>query len=81
MVMDMILFVRAVRTGDFELHLTALESFTKNFFAHDKLVYARMIPLYLAEMNSLKESNEEIYQEFMNGNWVVNKNNMFQTLS
>ena len=75
MVMDMMLFVRAVRTGDIQLHLTALESFTKNFFAHDKLVYARMIPLYLAEMNSLKESNDEIYQEFMNGNWVVNKNN------
>ena len=37
MVMDMILFIGAVRTGDWQLHLTALESFIKYFFAHDSL--------------------------------------------
>lgn len=33
-----------------------------------------MIPLYLADMASLEASDPQIYQEFMNGNWVVNKN-------
>lgn len=33
-----------------------------------------MIPLYLAEMSSLKASDPEIYEEFIQGNWVVNKN-------
>ena len=48
--------------------------FTKYFFAHDLLNYARMIPLYLAEMEKLPDSDPEIYQEFLDGNWVVNKN-------
>lgn len=46
----------------------------KYFFAHDMLNYARMIPVYLAEMEIVKETDPEIYQEFQNDNWVVNKN-------
>ena len=45
MVIEMMTFIRSVRNGNWELHLKALEAFTKHFFAHDKLVYARMIPL------------------------------------
>ena len=48
--------------------------FTKYFFAHDKINYARMIPVYLVEMSSLNEADPEIYEEFIQGNWVVNKN-------
>jgi len=33
-----------------------------------------MIPLYLAEMKSLKTTDPDIDAEFQNGNWVVNKN-------
>ena len=74
MVMEMLAFIRAVRTGDWSLHLITLEMFTKYFFAHDKINYARMIPVYLAEMSSLNEADPEIYEEFIQGNWVVNKN-------
>jgi len=73
-VMEMLTFIRAVRTGDWKLHPKALELFTKNVFAHDRLNYVRMIPLYLAEMASLETSDPEIYAEFLQGNWVVNKN-------
>ena len=38
------------------------------------LNYAHMIPVYLAEMEIVKETDPEIYQEFQNGNWVVKKN-------
>ena len=41
-VMDITLFVSAVGTGDWLLHLTALKSFTKYFFAYDRPNYARM---------------------------------------
>ena len=74
MILDMLLFIRAVRTADWLLHLKALENFTKYFFAHDKLNYARMMPLYLAEMDSLKTTDPDILQEFLQGNWVANKN-------
>ena len=74
MVMEIMTLVRAVRKGDWALHLEALQAFTKYYFAHDMFNYARMIPVYLAEMAKLKEKDPKIYEEFQRGNWVVNKN-------
>ena len=73
MVMEMMLFVRAVPTGNWSLHLRSLEMLVKYFFIHDRLNYARMIPAYLAEMKALPDTDPDIYQEFSDGNWVVNK--------
>ena len=72
--MEMFSFIKAVRTGNWQLHLSSLEVFTKHFFPHDKFNYARMIPVYLAEMASFKDTDSCLYEEFTNGNWVVNKN-------
>ena len=74
MVMEMLQFIRAVRTGDWKLHLQALQVFTKYLFLHDRLNYAWMVPLYLAEMDSLPKTDPDVYAEFLSGNWVVNKN-------
>ena len=52
----------------------APETFTKDFFTHDKVKYTQMIPLYLTEIKSLKETDLEILDEFMEENWMVNKN-------
>ena len=73
MVIEMLSFIRAVRTWDWQLHLSSLQVFTKYFFAHDKINYARMIPVYLAKIASLNDINPRLYEEFTNGNWVVNK--------
>ena len=35
--MVMLSFIKAVRTGDWQLHRLSLELFTKYFFAHDKI--------------------------------------------
>ena len=74
MVMEMAMYIRAVRTANWRLHLHATEAIIKCFFAHHKLIYARLMPLYLAEMKCLEESDLEIWAEFMQGNWVVDKN-------
>ena len=34
------------------------------------------MPLYLAEMESLRHKDPLIHEEFMSGNWVVNKNDV-----
>lgn len=73
-VLQMLQFIRAVRIGDWKLHLQALQIFTKYFFAHDRLCYACMVPLYLAEMSSLQRTDPDIYAGFTAGNWLVNKN-------
>ena len=68
MVMDM-LFVSAFRAGTRLLHLTALKPFTKYFFAHDRLNYAKMIPLYIAEMEVLPKADPEVYEKFLSGDF------------
>ena len=74
MVVEMLAFIKSVRTGNWKLHLAALQAVTKYFFAHERLVYVRMIPLYLADVENLQRAFPEIYKEFCQGNWVVNKN-------
>lgn len=43
-------------------------------FALDRKNYSRMIPLCLSKMNRLGKSEPTIWKEFLEGNWVVNKN-------
>ena len=74
MVLEMLIFLKSVRKGDWNLHLASLISFCKYFFAFDKLNYARLIPLYIADMQKVKRTDPDIYAEFMRGNWIVNKN-------
>jgi hypothetical protein len=73
MVLEMLMYIRAVRTGDWQLHLDTTEVFVKYFFAHDKLNYARLTPVYLGDMKALAQTDTEVWEEFMEGNWVVNK--------
>ena len=74
MVLLIYAFIHATRDGLWELHLTSLDGLCKYLFAHDKQKYARLVPLYLAEMTALQTTNPDIYQEFMVGNFTVNKN-------
>ena len=60
MVMDMLQFIRSVRTGDWNLYLLGTRTFVKYYFAHSKLRYARRIPVYLADIEALKQSDAEI---------------------
>lgn len=60
--------------GLWELHLASPNEPCKYFFAYDKQKYARLVLLYLAEMNALKTTSPDIYQEFMVGNFAVNNN-------
>ena len=74
MVLEMMMFIRAVRAANWNLHLQPLKKFARYFFAHDRMNYAQMIPLYLAEMKSLKSPDPDIEAEFQSENWVVDKN-------
>ena len=61
MVEELLLFITSVRGGQWELHLSALRQFSKHLFSHDKLVYARMMPVFLADMNKLRERDNDIH--------------------
>ena len=56
-----LMFLRATREGNWKLHLESLKALSKYFFAHDRLNYARMVPLYLAQMELLESSDPDIH--------------------
>ena len=69
----LLLFIRATRQQIWELHLASLHELVKYFFAFDMLNYARLTPVYLAEILSLKETEPCIWNYFDKGCFCVNK--------
>lgn len=70
------MFLRATREGNWKPHLESLKSLCKYFFAHDRLNYSRTVPLHLAQMEQLELSDPDLHEEFMKGNFCVNKNDI-----
>ena len=69
----LLLFIRATRQQMWELHLASLHELVKYFFAFDMQNYARLTPVYLAEMFSLKETDPCKWNYFDKGYFCVNK--------
>ena len=65
--------IRASRQGEWELHLAAIEEQVKYYFAHDLYKYARLVPVYLAQMQMLKKSDEETWKDLKSGDFMVKK--------
>ena len=67
------IFIRAVREGIFQLYIDALTNIVPWFFAVDHIHYARWIPVHLRDMISLEKVNPTVFDEFKKGNFVVRK--------
>ena len=67
-------FLRETREGNWKLHLESLKALLKYFFTHDRLNCVQMVPLYLTQMKLLESSDPDIHEEFMKGNFCVNRN-------
>ena len=65
--------IRASRQGEWELHLGALEENVKYYFAHDLYKYARLVPVYLAQMQRLKDTDQETWKALECGDFMVTK--------
>ena len=71
MVQLLLQFIRAERTGDWALHLSTA-GLMSNLFAMDRPSYSdRWLPVYLADINGLDETNPDVHTEFMNGNHAI----------
>ena len=57
----LLLFIRSSRQSIWNLHLSSLCELTKYFFAFDLQNYARLTPVYIAQMSSLKVSDPEAW--------------------
>ena len=68
-------FVRAIRTGHFQLYLDTLQVLAPWFFALDRAKYARWLPVHLRDMLTLQEKHPQIYSQFFLGHFTVPKSN------
>ena len=68
--------IRASRQGEWRLHLAAQEELCKYFFAHDHLNYARLSPLYCAEMRKLETSDPDTWKALEDGDFCVTKSSI-----
>ena len=57
MVQQLLLFVRATRTTDWDLRFTAIRSMLPWFFAHDRVNYARYLPLYWLKISCINDTH------------------------
>lgn len=73
MVLLLLQFVKAERTGNWKLHLSATAAMVPHFLSMDRINYARWLPVYLSDMNMLESNHPEVYQEFVAGNHSVSR--------
>ncbi|MES9884227.1 MAG: TCR domain-containing protein [Sedimenticola sp.] len=55
--------IRSSRQGDLDELILALDEQVKYYFAHDLFHYARLIPVYIAELRKLKEECPETWED------------------
>ena len=67
MMNSLVQFSKAERTANWSLILTTVAAMLPYFFAMDRQNYARWLPIYLANMNSLAAAHPKVYEEFMFG--------------
>ena len=58
-VLTLLQFIKAGRTPDFELHLSAINALMKYYHAHDLSHYARMLPVYIQDMEKLRRDGPD----------------------
>lgn len=68
-----LMFVRSIRSGDFELYKRTINNLLPWFFAFDHVNYARWLSVHLCDMLQLQETNQDIFQHFNEGHFVVSK--------
>eukprot|EP00794_Sanderia_malayensis_P001845 gene1845-2078_t len=72
MVQTLLVFIRATRENDWELHLSAVRSMLPWFFAADRFNYARYGSIYWLEMISINETHPDALPG-IKANWTCQR--------
>ena len=73
MVDIMLDYIKSIRLADWNLHLQSMERMLKWFHAYDHTNYARHFTYCWADQQNLSEKHPMIYEEFINGNFSVQR--------
>jgi len=71
--LTILVFVRSIHLGDFQLYVQSLTKLIPCFFSLDHFNYSRWISVHLCDMVALSHLHPEMYQEFMKGHFTVQK--------
>ena len=78
----LLLYVRSLREGNFQLYLESLTKIVPWMFALDHTHYSRWLPVHIRDMNLLSEKHPAIFTEFCAGKFVVHKtSNKFSAMA
>ena len=77
MIWDLLIFVRAIRRGHFEFYKYAIEKLLPWLFIHDHFNFARWLSVHLHDLQTVDESCPSVYEEFLNGNFVVSRTSTY----
>ena len=75
MVSILLLFIRAERTGNWEMHLSAFKQMLPWFGLYDHVNYLRWGTVYVADASQLDKTHKDVHKEFLNGQFVVKTTN------
>jgi hypothetical protein len=70
-------FIKAERTGNWNLHLQAVHDMLPFFAAAGHNFFAKSAYIYLQMMNNLEQSHPAVYQSFQDGFHVVRRSNRY----
>ena len=66
-------FIRSLREGDFRLYVQVCDELCSWFHVMDHTNYARWLPVHVRDMVQLPTKHPQVYTEFLNGNFVVQR--------
>ena len=67
-------FQKSIKSGKRELHLDSCEKLPSSFHAYDHHNYSRHFSYYWATQEMLPVTQPAFYEEFINGNFSINRN-------
>ena len=69
----LLMFVKSIRSSNFDMFVKSVELIVPWMFALDHTHYARWPPVFVNVINLSDVKHPDIYSEFQNGNFTVNK--------
>ena len=75
MVQLLLMFLRATREGNWQLHLSTVRDMLPWYFAYGRVNYSRYLPVYLQEMSTLQQTHPNVYEKFCSGEFAVQRSN------
>ncbi|KAJ8043143.1 hypothetical protein HOLleu_10106 [Holothuria leucospilota] len=71
------LFIKAERTGNWDLHLATVNDMLPFFAAAGHNLYLKSAYIYLQQMLQLKDDHPDVHTAFQNGHHVIRRSNRF----